>query len=467
VAAQGCEEYLALRPGVYLAAGKGDLRLYGPSFRPQGASFGAPDATKRALLERLAGGRVPRGGPADRGTAGGGCGDDVSHFLDALESDGWLTRTVCRNGRDLYTVRPLGARSGTVGAPSGDLVLSRFTVLRREGDQILVESPLARAQVLVHHEGITSLIARLARPATGDPGAAAAAGELPPDVGSHLLEDLSAAGLVVPAAAEEGPDTVLWSAHDLWFHARSRTGNGGYAGTGFGRTGWGKKWCEPLPARREAFPGPPVELHRPDLEALRRSDVPLTAAVEDRRSVRSHDDGSPVTVEQLGEFLHRCARARHPHAKQQADRPYPAGGGAYELELYLVVRKAAGLDQGMYHYDAHEHRLRAVCGPGPRTTRLLRAAAASAAVPAPPQVLIVVAARFGRLMWTYEGLPYSLVLKHVGALYQTMYLVATSMGLAACALGAGDPAAFAEATGLARTVEGSVGEFMIGSRPTG
>jgi hypothetical protein len=46
-----------------------------------------------------------------------------------------------------------------------------------------------------------------------------------------------------------------------------------------------------------------------------------------------------------------------------------------------------------------------------------------------------------------------------------MYCVATAMGLAPCALGAGDPAVFAEATGLDPLVEGTVGEFILGSRP--
>jgi SagB-type dehydrogenase family enzyme len=67
-------------------------------------------------------------------------------------------------------------------------------------------------------------------------------------------------------------------------------------------------------------------------------------------------------------------------------------------------------------------------------------------------------------MWTYEEMPYAAILKHVGVLYQTMYLVATAMGLAACGLGAGEATAFADATGADPLVEGSVGEFILGSR---
>ncbi|NES85897.1 MAG: PatA/PatG family cyanobactin maturation protease, partial [Moorea sp. SIO2B7] len=82
-----------------------------------------------------------------------------------------------------------------------------------------------------------------------------------------------------------------------------------------------------------------------------------------------------------------------------------------------------------------------------------------------PQVLLIITARFGRLFRKYRSLAYALVLKHVGVLYQNLYLVATNMGLAPCSLGAGDSDRFAQATGLNYVVESSVGEFMLGSLP--
>jgi SagB-type dehydrogenase family enzyme len=129
-----------------------------------------------------------------------------------------------------------------------------------------------------------------------------------------------------------------------------------------------------------------------------------------------------------------------------------------------VVHHVPGLQPGKYHYDPYEHRLRLVREPGPAVTRLLETARISARMPTPPQTLIVVAARFGRLMRTYEELAYSLILKHVGVLYQTMYLVATAMGVAACGLGGGDARAFNEATGLDYPAESNVGEFLLGGR---
>jgi SagB-type dehydrogenase family enzyme len=79
--------------------------------------------------------------------------------------------------------------------------------------------------------------------------------------------------------------------------------------------------------------------------------------------------------------------------------------------------------------------------------------------------LLVITARFQRVTWKYQSMAYALVLKHVGVLYQTMYLAGTAMGLATCALGGGDSDLFAEAAGLDYYAESSVGEFIIGQRP--
>ena len=77
------------------------------------------------------------------------------------------------------------------------------------------------------------------------------------------------------------------------------------------------------------------------------------------------------------------------------------------------------------------------------------------------QVLFIIAARLA----PGEPVAYERVLKQVGALFQTMYLSATAMGLAPCALGGGDSALFARLAGADPNHETSVGEFLLGSKP--
>jgi SagB-type dehydrogenase family enzyme len=85
--------------------------------------------------------------------------------------------------------------------------------------------------------------------------------------------------------------------------------------------------------------------------------------------------------------------------------------------------------------------------------------------PSVPQVLITLAARFQRVSWKYESIAYSLILKNVGVIYATMYLVATALNLAPCALGSGDSDLFARVAGTDYLKETSVGEFALGHKP--
>jgi SagB-type dehydrogenase family enzyme len=202
-----------------------------------------------------------------------------------------------------------------------------------------------------------------------------------------------------------------------------------------------------------------LDLPRPDLDALERDDPPLAAVQAARRSVRERAPAQ-LPLADLGEFLFRVGRAEdlwHVGSMDFVARPYPSAGSLYELELYLVAGDCEGLAPGLYHYEAAHHRL-ARAG---AADALLPDAAAAMGVEDLPQALVVIAARFPRIAWKYGTLAYSLMLKDVGVLLQTMYLSAAAMGLGACALGAGDAAVFAAASGLDPEHETSVGELSL------
>jgi SagB-type dehydrogenase family enzyme len=167
----------------------------------------------------------------------------------------------------------------------------------------------------------------------------------------------------------------------------------------------------------------------------------------------------------LGEFLYRVGRVHdlwQLGGATYALRPFPSAGALYELEFYVVARACTGVGAGLYHYAGDRHRLALVSEMTERVERLLSDAAMGMGRRAEPHALIVLAARFPRIATKYGPLAYSLVLKNVGVAMQTMYLTATAMGLAGCAVGAGDSALFAQATGLPIEEETSVGEFCLG-----
>lgn len=385
---------------------------------------------------------------------------DMNLLLERLSAGGWLDRVMTFDGAPILTVRPVSARPAQPAAPVPQLParrvrISRFTLLRAVDGGLLVESPLAHVALVLHDSRAFAVIAALASGEACDP-----AGELRDAVTKVLLDH----SFAVDHEEEDDFSRQMWAPHELWFHARSRAGRHDLP---YGGTYWAENIADPLPVVRPGRGAPAISLFRPDLAALRQGDPTLTTVLEDRHSVRDHDDSAPITLGQLGEFLFRTARVRHTMREgknELSDRPYPSGGACHELEIYPVVHNVDGLDPGLYHYDPAAHGLEPVAGPAKPVAALSELARVSSVMQTRPQVTLVIAARPGRVMWKYQSMAYALTLKHVGVLYQVMYSVATAMGLAACALGGGDSDAFAHAAGLSYLDETSVGEFILGSR---
>lgn len=381
----------------------------------------------------------------------------VADLLAQLLTAGALELTVAVADTRLYALRPFRAASSP--RPVSDTVggtLSRFTVLRRDGEEFVAENPRSWCDVVAHHADVAAALSGL------DSVDAAWT--------TQLWSDLRWTGHAVAAVDDETSAfaTASWSPHELWFHRRSTVGDRSTSWTHFGPTRWADGRFPPVPAAPDPYPSEPIALPVPDLDALT---VPLARATEDRVSTRSFDDATPITVAELGELLYRCARTRGVRTIEKPgtattelpSRPYPSGGSIYELEVYPVVRNVAGLEPGMYHYDSTEHALRHVAAlDDPAVARLLSPAALTLADGELPQVMLTLSARAGRIMWTYEQMPYAVILKHVGVLTQTLYLTATAMGLGGVAQGYGDTAAFAEATGRDELVECNVGTFVVG-----
>jgi SagB-type dehydrogenase family enzyme len=190
----------------------------------------------------------------------------------------------------------------------------------------------------------------------------------------------------------------------------------------------------------------------------------LTSILESRKSIREHGNNPPTHAE-LSEFLYRTARVKkriRASEYEVATRPYPSGGALYELEFYPLVNRCEGIPPALYRYDAGLHCLEQISPLFAETRQLLADAMRSCGMRTEPHVLVVLAARFLRVNWKYESLAYALILKDVGAAYQTMYLVATAMGLAPCALGGGNSVTFCRAAGTEYWAESSVGEFLLG-----
>jgi SagB-type dehydrogenase family enzyme len=351
--------------------------------------------------------------------------------------------------------------------------LSRFAVVREDGGEMVVESPLSHHRVVLHRPLTTWVVGSLGRATTA---ADIAQGiNVTRRLATEILAYLLATGMVVTGDAAGGgrpvfaedtdPDMRVWSPHDLMFHSRSRLGRHDDAAGAVFRNA---PDLAPLPVVRPVPSGERFPLHRPDLTGS-RDEMSLTQAVELRRSVREFADEGP-SVRQLGELLFRTARVRSQTEAVGAGgvrypvsaRPYPSAGSLYELDLYLTVDRCDGLPRGSFHYDPEGHALTLVNADGAHAGELLDSAMVLMGARRRPPVLITMTARMGRLSWVYDGIAYATTLKHVGVLQQTLYLVATMLGLAPCAVATGDSETATTAFGLDWPAEVSVGEFVIG-----
>jgi SagB-type dehydrogenase family enzyme len=404
---------------------------------------------------------------------------ELNRLLRRLAAHGFLEYRLAhhRDGADEAVIEPqmpdYWPRLSTLD-DADVLVLSRFAYLRRRADDLVLESPRAGALFRICDPRIAAGIARLVSPQSvkalrreeGGIGDALLA----------LLADCRILFSVDPArvgdlrTAEGNDDLVLWDFHDLLFHARSTEGR--HANPVGGAYPYAAVMA-PLPAVRPAWPGRKVDL-RAFSAASPKSNAGLTQLLRERHSTRSFDAAKPITLAELAQFLDATSRVlstfegkieelgEESPVVSYAIKPHPGAGGAYELELYLAVDRCEDLERGFYHYAAADHALEAIDAPPPALAALLSAAEFATGATAPPQVLVTIAARFGRISWKYSSLGYALILKDVGVLIQTFYLMATEMGLGGCAIGSTNIELFAKMTGLDFCVEGPVGQFALG-----
>jgi SagB-type dehydrogenase family enzyme len=419
-----------------------------------------------------------RGGLPLRALSSGGRGTDteIHGLVRRLARHGLLEYGLATaEGKDEAVIEPQRPDYWPQMSPirnSDVIALSRFAYLRRRGSDMVLESPLAGALFRIGDPNVASMLARLASPQRisrlrREAGFA----------GADLLALLLDCRILFKLASardsglrpEEGDEhLVLWDFHDLLFHARSTEGR---HANPLGGVYPYDDTIAPLPAVRPRWPGRRIDLRSLVTEAAAIS--PTAKLLRQRHSTRSFDERRPITITEVARLLDSAARIQ-PNGRGKlesagesptlayARRPYPSGGASYELELYLAVHKCEGLARGFYHYDAGAHALTAIPAGAHAFETTLKGAEFAMAAPAAPQILIVMAARFGRVSWKYSSIAYALILKDVGVLMQTLYLVATDIGLGGCAIGTVNIDLFAAMTSLEFHVEGAVGQFALG-----
>lgn len=356
----------------------------------------------------------------------------IFFLLQQLKDRSLLSYTLVHEEKPLLTLIPEPQFQFKESGDPTSYFLSRFAFLRSIGETLFLESPLSLARIQIQDPLALSLLHTLSTPSS--------------DLMRAFATFLKRASFL----SDVDPSLESWEFHDLLFHTRSRKGRHSYPYGGTFRF-WPK--APPSPALR---PPPPslIALYRPDED----ESPSLFQVLEKRRSLREPTT-TPLSSQQLGAFLYHSARVQKVIQGKRYDqtlRPSPGGGACHELELYLLLHQCEGFARGLYRYHPDSHSL-AFCQEWNGDLQELFQSTAED----PPQVLILIAARFHRVNWKYESIAYATILKNAGALIQTMYLVATALELAPCAIGGGNSDLFSKAAHLNYFEETTVAEFTL------
>jgi len=302
-----------------------------------------------------------------------------------------------------------------------------------------VLAPLAAAEVVIESRFAADLVAGLCR-------ASVHQAAMNP-VWSLLHHVLGRTGHL----ARTG-ETADWAFPDLLFHASSRVGS---IWAHFG------KRLRPTP-----LPGPPplpdagraIDLSVPESVLAGPS---LREILQRRRSNR-RPGTRPLTLAQIAEFLSLSARPIRDSRTDTLRYPYPSGGGIYGYGIYAAIRRCDGLEPGVYRYAAVDHKLERCDAQAAQAAALVAYGGAALGLGGEmPDALLIVTAGIRDFTARYDGIAYRLALLGAGCLIQNMYLAATSLGLAGCAVGGGNPALFAAASGADAMREPSIAEFAL------
>jgi SagB-type dehydrogenase family enzyme len=376
----------------------------------------------------------------------------VTYYLERFRRARLLEWVARCDGHVVVTFRSLASGFGLVEGtpPARAMTLSRFAYARRDDADLVLESPETPCRAILTGAG-TEFLRRVAEKP------AAALSDDP------LLALFWRAGFLELADEPEPDERATWEFHDRLFHVASRGGRDAIALGGTYR--FTDRFPSP-PAIKPPMSTESIALPRPDAASVAARSDRLAAIMDRRRSLRSYA-AEPMSLDELSEFLFRVARITQVFpggAQELMSRPFPSGGSIYEIEFYLAVGACRDLTPGLYYYRGFEHALERLPNTAEGAKRLLTDSAEAMGQPdAPPHVLVVLACRLPRFAWKYQSMAYRVSLMNAGVVIQTMYLVATDMGLAGCANGSGNSRLFAEVTGLDPVSETSIGEFALGS----
>lgn len=375
-----------------------------------------------------------------------GWGRDIRPTLDGLHRRQHLAwRVRAEDGRELALLQALVRDTPLPwpSAPKGRVALSRFALLRRDGEAWVMESGRSTYRLHLSDEALTALWHELSGNGRDE----------------SLLSLVGVAGML---DADDGA-APLWEFHDRYFASHATTDM-----QPAGATFRFAAQIEPEPfedvavndSETVSLPAPPLDDPGPG----------LWSTIEARRSLRDFSD-QPVTLDELGTLLWFTLRRQQallrdpadPHSYDRILRPVPSAGATHAIDVWLDCRLVDGLDSGMWRYDPTLHALQRVGATPAEASARLGSLWHSDAEDAPVRGIAVL--RHARIAWKYERVALTLAFKDFGVMLYALQLAATGVGLGLWPLGASPHDAVLRQLGLTSDTHLPLGEFALGHPP--
>lgn len=231
-------------------------------------------------------------------------------------------------------------------------------------------------------------------------------------------------------------DNDPWVFHDALFHAVSVHGDGTEGGYGATWAGARKARSSKGQTVRKSLASYHVALPKNETP----SDVKFNDVLSRRRTCRNYA-ATPLAFEDLGCLLDMSLRTQFEKHLQNGARiafhPYPSGGACNEITTMIARHGNDKTGSYLAMYDNRHHSLDCFKDSARHVVEIMNRLGAVGDVKAPPSAALLFIADYAKMAEKYEAIPYAVILRNIGAIYQTVSLAAESLHMASCALGGG------------------------------
>lgn len=163
----------------------------------------------------------------------------------------------------------------------------------------------------------------------------------------------------------------------------------------------------------------------------------MESVMNNRKSRRLFDREESLTLQELSYLLWMTQGVKEVagNAIRVSVRTVPSAGSRHALETYLYVSRVEGLDPGLYHYLADEHKLEFLEYRKEQGQELSAAFLGQTYFAASAVSFIWTAVPY-RMEWRYQEWAAKYILLDAGHVCQNLYLAGESLGCSVCAIGA-------------------------------